>query len=228
VTPGPDPVGPARDGDTAPLPAVDAALAARATPTLLEQMGGVAGIVASSIPVMVFVVANLLFDLRPAVIAALVAGVVIAGWRIARKQPLQPAVSGLFGVGIAAFLAYRSGEARAFYLPGLIYSAACGLAFLVSVLVRWPLAGVIWHGVNGDGQGWRRDRRLLRAYTWATLLWALVFAARVVVQGLLYRYEEETWLGVARLAMGYPLVGVALLGTVWAVRRASGTALPAT
>jgi hypothetical protein len=192
----------------------------RAVPTLLEQMGGVAGIVASTIPVVVFVLANLLFELRTAVIAALVSGVLVAVWRIVRRQPLQPAVSGLFGVGIAAFLAYRSGEARAFYLPGLIYSGVCGLAFIVSVLVRWPLAGVIWHGINGDGQGWRRDRRLLRAYSWATLLWAVVFAARVVVQGLLYRYDQETWLGVARLVMGYPLVGVALLGTFWAVRRA--------
>ncbi|MDT7580692.1 MAG: hypothetical protein QOK35_1956 [Pseudonocardiales bacterium] len=198
----------------------DPVVTSERAPTLLEQMGGVTGIVASTIPVVVFVVANILLDLRPAVIAALVSGVAIAGWRIVRRQPLQPAVSGLFGVGIAAFLAYRSGEARAFYLPGLIYSAACGLAFLVSAAVRWPLAGVIWHGINGDGQGWRRDRRLLRAYTWATLLWALVFVARVVVQGLLYRYDAETWLGVARLAMGYPLVGVALLGTVWAVRRA--------
>ena len=102
------------------------------------------------------------------------------------------------------------------------------VADLVSVAIRWPLAGVIWHGINGDGQGWRRDPRLLRAYTWATLLWALVFVARVVVQGLLYRYEEETWLGIARLAMGYPLVGVALLGTIWAVRRARRAPLPAT
>ena len=47
-----------------------------------------------------------------------------------------------------------------------------------------------------------------------------MFVARVVVQGLLYRYDAETWLGVARLAMGYPLVGIALLGTIWAVRRA--------
>jgi hypothetical protein len=195
-------------------------------PTMLQQMGGVSGIVASSIPVVVFVVTNVLFELRPAVIAALAAGVAVAAWRIARRQALQPAVSGLFGVGIAAFLAYRSGEARAFYLPGLIYSSVCGLAFLVSAVVRWPLAGVVWHGINGDGQGWRRDPRLLRAYTWATLLWALVFAARVAVQGLLYRYEEATWLGIARLAMGYPLVGVALLGTIWAVRRARRTPLP--
>ncbi len=192
----------------------------REVPTLLEQMGGVQGVVASTIPVVVFVVANIAFGLQPAVIAALAAGVAIAVWRIARKQPLQPAVSGLMGVGIAAFIAYRTGEARGFYLPGLLFSAACALAFLVSVLVRWPLAGVVWHGINGHDQSWRADRRLLRAYTFASILWTLVFAARVVVQGWLYSADEATWLGIARLAMGYPLVGLALLGTVWAVRRA--------
>lgn len=192
----------------------------REFPTLLEQMGGVQGVVASTIPVAVFVVANVAFGLQPALVAALVAGVGIAVWRVSRKQALQPAVSGLFAVGIAAFIAYRTGEARGFYLPGLLFSAACGLAFLVSMLVRWPLAGVVWHAVNGDGQSWRADPRLLRAYTFATGLWTLVFAARVVVQGWLYSAAEETWLGIARLAMGYPLVGLALLGTVWAVRRA--------
>jgi hypothetical protein len=130
-------------------------------------------------------------------------------------------------VGVAAFIAYRTGEARGFYLPGLVYSAVFGLAFLVSVLVRWPLAGVIWHSINGRDQSWRRDPRLLRAYTFASLLWTVVFAARLVVQGLLYNAEEETWLGIARLAMGYPLLAVALLGTVWAVRRAGQGPVPA-
>ena len=199
----------------------------RRSPTLLEQMGGVPGIIASTIPVAVFVVVNIVATLQAALIAALAAGVGIAILRIARKQPLQPAVSGLFGVGIAAFIAYRTGEARGFYLPGLIYSAVLGLAFLVSVIVRWPLAGVIWHGINGDGQSWRRDPRLLRAYTWASLLWTLVFAARLVVQGVLYNADATTWLGIARLAMGYPLVGVALLGTIWAVSRARRLPNPA-
>jgi Protein of unknown function (DUF3159) len=192
----------------------------REFPTMMAQMGGVPGIVASTIPVVVFVVVNVLASLQPALIAAVASGVAVAIWRIARKQALQPAVSGLIGVGVAAFIAYRTGEARGFYLPGLLLSAACGLAFLVSVVVRWPLAGVIWHGINGEGQSWRSDRRLLRAYTFASLLWTVVFASRVVVQGWLYNADEETWLGIARLAMGYPLVGVALLGTIWAVRRA--------
>lgn len=199
----------------------------RATPTLLQQMGGITGIVASTIPVVVFVLVNVLSSLQPALIAAIAAGVVVFGYRVVRKQPLQPAVSGLLGVGVAAFIAARTGEARGFYLPGLLTSAAFGLAFLVSVLVRWPLAGVVWHGINGDGQGWRTDPRLLRAYTWASLLWAAVFFSRVVLQGFLYYFNEETWLGVARLLMGYPLVGVALLGTIWAVRRAQRRPAPA-
>lgn len=198
----------------------------RRAPTLLDQMGGVSGIVASTIPVAVFVVVNVVTTLPPALIAAVASGLLVAVVRIARRQPLQPAVSGLMGVGLAAFIAYRTGEARGFYLPGLIYSAVLAVAFLVSVVVRWPLAGVIWHGINGHGQSWRRDPRLLRAYTWASVLWTVVFVARLVVQGLLYNADATTWLGITRLAMGYPLLGVALLGTVWAVSRARRTVDP--
>lgn len=200
------------------------AAAERAVPTLMEQMGGVSGIVYSTVPVGVFVVVNLLAELKPALIAAIGVGVAIAALRVARKEPLQPAISGLIGVAVCAFIAGRTGQARDFYLPGLLYSAGLGLACLVSVLVRWPLAGVIWHAINGEGQAWRRDPRLLRAYTWATALWTVVFAARLVVQGWLYNVDEANWLGVARLLMGYPLLGLALLVTVVLVRRASRAA----
>jgi hypothetical protein len=199
----------------------------REIPTIMQQMGGVPGIVASSAPVLVFIIANVVASLQPALIAALATGVLVAVWRLVRKQPLMPALGGLLGVGVAAFIAYRTGEARGFYLPGLLTSAAFGLAFLVSVIVRWPLAGVIWHGINGHGHSWRKDPRLRRAYTWASLLWVVVFASRVVVQGWLYDAQEETWLGVARLAMGLPLFALALLGTVLAVRRAGRTPLGA-
>ncbi len=201
--------------------ATQAADAAERPPlTLLQQMGGIAGLISSTVPVVVFVVINVIFSLQPALIASVVVAVAIAGWRLSRREVLQPAVSGLLGVGVCAFIAYRSGEAKDFFLPGLWYSAILGGAFLISVLVRWPLAGVIWHAINGQGHAWRQDRRLLTAYTVATLLWAAVFAARLLVQGWLYNSDETTWLAVARLTMGYPLLAVALLGTVWAVRRA--------
>lgn len=198
--------------------------------TILQQLGGVPGMIYSTVPVVVFVTVVSLTSLIPALVASVGAGVAIAVWRLVRGEPLQPAVSGLFGVGAAAFIAYRTGEAKGFFLLGIWYSAVLASAFLVSVLVRWPLAGVIWHGINGDGQGWRSDRDLLRAYSLATLLWAVVFGAKFVVQHWLYDADQTGWLAFARIAMGYPLTGLALLGTFWAVQRArrkGGQARPA-
>ena len=156
------------------------------------------------------------------------AGVLVAVWRIVRKQRLQPAVSGLLGVGVAAFIAYRTGEARGFYLPGLIYSAVFALAFLVSVVVRWPLAGVIWHGINGHGHGWRDATPGCCAPTPSPAC----CGPRCSWPGSWCRACSTTprrrpgWASPG-LAMGYPLVGVALLGTIWAVRRAGRNPLPA-
>jgi hypothetical protein len=190
-------------------------------PTLLEQMGGVAGMVSSAVPVVAFVVAQAAFStLMVSIIVALVAGAAVAGWRLVRGEALQPALAGLLGVGVCAFFAYRTGDAKGFYLPGIITSSAYGAAFLLSVLVRWPLVGVIWHAVNGHGQGWRASPTLRRGYDLASLAWVAVFAARAVVQGWLYgsQYGED-WLGWVRLAMGVPLALLAALVTVWAIRR---------
>ena len=99
------------------------------------------GIVASTIPVAVFVIVNVLTELRPALYAAVAAGVAILVWRLFRRDPLQPAISGLFGVGIAALVANQTGEARGFYLPGLLYSAFLGLVapgLGASCAGRWP------------------------------------------------------------------------------------------
>ena len=189
-------------------------------PTLLEQMGGLPGVVSSTVPVLVFVPVNSVAGLYPAIGGAVAAAVGIAAWRLVRREPVQPALSGLFAVAVAAFIAYRTGSAKGYFLFGIWASLLFAGAFLTSVLVRWPLVGVIWHGINGDGQAWRADRRARLGYDVATLTWVAVFAARFVVQKWLYDLDSATWLGVARIAMGYPLTGLALLVTIWAVRRA--------
>lgn len=189
-------------------------------PTLLEQMGGLSGLVSSTVPVLVFVPVNSVAGLYPAIGGAVAAAVGIAVWRVVRREPVQPALSGLFAVAVAAFIAHRTGSAKGYFLFGIWASLLYAGAFLASVLVRWPLVGVIWHGINGDGQAWRADRRARLGYDIATLTWVVVFAARFVVQKWLYDLDSVTWLGVARIAMGYPLMAVALLVTIWAVRRA--------
>jgi Protein of unknown function (DUF3159) len=189
-------------------------------PTLLEQLGGIGGLVSSVIPVVIFVAVNPLIGLQPAIWASLGAAVAVGVWRLVRREPLQPAVSGILGVAFCAFIAYRTGEARGFFLYGIWYSLVAGVALVLSVVVRRPLVGVLWSVLNGFGFGWRADRRVRFGFDVATLIWAVFLLARFGVQRWLYEVQEVGWLGVARLAMGLPLTAVAALVTLWAIRRA--------
>jgi hypothetical protein len=187
--------------------------------SVVSQLGGAKGLVESSIPVVVFVLVNVIAGLRPALYGSVGSALVIALLRLVRREPVRYSINGLFGVLIAAVIAGRTGRAENFYLPGIISSCAYGLAFVISVLARWPLVGVIWTFLDGEGNRWREDQRQRRGYAWLTLLWAGVFLARGLVQGALYLAHRSGWLGAARLAMGLPLFGAALLITVWQVRR---------
>ncbi|HKS47594.1 MAG TPA: DUF3159 domain-containing protein [Amycolatopsis sp.] len=192
---------------------------AKPEPTLLEQMGGVSGLIYSSVPVVVFVLANWLFGLQVGIWSAVGSAVAITVLRVVRKEPLQPAISGFFGVAIAAFIAYRTGSAKGFFLFGIWASLVyCGV-FVLSILVRRPLAGVIWNFLNGTGKAWLSDKPSRFGYDVATLALAFVFGARFVVQRWLYEADYTGWLAFAKIAMGYPLYGLALLVVVWAVRR---------
>jgi Protein of unknown function (DUF3159) len=190
-------------------------------PTLLEQMGGVSGLVYSSVPVLVFVGVYLpSHSLAAGIWSSVGSAIAILIWRLIRKEPIQPAISGLFGVAIAAFIAYRTGSARGYFLFGIWTSLAYGGAFLLSIVARWPLAGVVWSTLNGTGTAWRADPRSRRYYDVATLVWVVVFGARFVVQHWLYSTNQVGWLAFARIAMGWPLTAIAALVTVWAVRKA--------
>ncbi|HJQ47765.1 MAG TPA: DUF3159 domain-containing protein [Amycolatopsis sp.] len=188
-------------------------------PTALEQMGGIAGLVYSSVPVVVFVLVNSFFGLQAAIWGSLGSAVAIAVLRLVRKEPLQPAISGFFGVAIAAFIAHRTGSAKGFFLFGIWASLVYGGVFLASVVVRWPLAGLIWNYINGAGTAWHKDKPSRYGYDLATLTLAAVFGARFIVQRWLYNQDYTGWLAFAKIAMGWPLYGLALLVVVWAVRR---------
>lgn len=188
-------------------------------PTMFEQMGGVAGMIYSAIPVIVFVLTNSFFGLTAAIWAALSSAVLITLIRLVRRETLMPAISGFFGVAIAAFIAYRTGTAKGFFLFGIWQSLFYGLVLVMSVVVRWPLIGLFWNFINGAGTKWRRDRRSVRDFDIATLALAAVFGARFIVQKWLYEEDQTGWLAVAKIGMGLPLFALALLVIVWAIRR---------
>lgn len=193
-------------------------------PTLLDRMGGVTGLVLASVPTFAFVVVDAIVGLDAAIVAAVGTSVGLILLRVLRKDPIQPAVSGLIGVLVASLIAFYSGSAEGYFLPGIWASLVMAVIFAVSVLVRRPLVGVIWKLLTSADveQSWRDDKVAVHAFDVATLAFVAVFAARFVVQEWLYGAGSTGWLAFARIAMGYPLLALALLVTYWAVRRARG------
>jgi hypothetical protein len=175
---------------------------------MLDQaIGGWRGMIDSGLPAAVFVVVYLVTSqqLRPAVVAALITGLVIAALRLARRESLQQVVAGFFGVAISAFVATRTGRAENYFLIGILINVAYMLVYAVSCLVRWPLLGLIIGYVRGDATGWRSDPRQYRAYATASWIWVAMFGLRLVIQLPMYFAGAVGMLGVAKLALGWPL-----------------------
>jgi hypothetical protein len=110
---------------------------------VLDQLGGWRGMLDATLPTVAFIVANALGGLRIGIWTALGVAVLVFLLRIVRRESVQQGVSGLIGVGIAVAIAAASGQARDFFVLGILRNAAIGVVLMGSILVRWPLVGVI-------------------------------------------------------------------------------------
>jgi hypothetical protein len=187
---------------------------------LLAQAGGISGVIYSSLPVVVFVIVSSVSGLVPAIVAALGVAALILVWRLIRRESAQPALSGFFGVALCALIAYVLGESKGYFLLGIWMSLVWAVVVAASVLIRRPMVGYAWSWATGRGDGWRDVPRAIYAFDVASVGWVLVFAARFVVQGLLYDADRTGWLAVARIAMGWPLTVLAALATYAAIKSA--------
>ncbi len=175
---------------------------------LLDRaLGGWRGIIDSGTPTIVFVIVYLATgnQLSTSIWAALSAGAAIALWRLVRRESLQQIAAGLVGVGISAFVASRTQTGEGYFIPGLLQNIGYGTAFLISILVGWPLVGVIVGFLTGQGVRWRTDRELRRVYSAASWIWVGLFGLRVAVQGPMYLAGWVGPLGFAKVIMGVPL-----------------------
>jgi Protein of unknown function (DUF3159) len=195
----------------------------------LRQIIGLDLLLDSGLPSVVFVIVYTATgqQLTGAIWAAIGAGVILAGLRLARRQPVQNVVAGFFGLLIAAFVVSRTGRPEDIALPTLLINAAYLIGYVVSIAIGWPLLGVLVGAISGHLTEWRRDPRLLRAYTVASWLWVAMFGLRLAVLVPLYMQGSERlgWLVTMRLVMGWPLFGL----TVWlswlVIRRATTTSV---
>lgn len=198
---------------------------------LVAAIGGVLGIVEAVLPSLAFIVAYQVVLLRSSstvitrdglllvVLPPLALSAVFVVVRLVRRQRAMTAVGGALGAVFSAVLALVSGDANENFLPGLLVNVAYGAVFLVSVLVRRPIIGVVVSVMMSDQRTWRADPAKVRLFTWLTLLWTAMFALRLAVQLPLYLAGDQVVaLGVAKIALGLPLYAPVLVLTILSVQ----------
>jgi hypothetical protein len=187
--------------------------------SLLKAVGGVRGLIESIVPGLGFlVVYTATHDLLLSVLVPLALAVVFIVIRLVTRTAVAPALAGIFLLAISAIFALVSGKPEANFLPGIWINTVCIAVILVSLVVRWPLVGVIVGFLTNETTEWRSDARKRRVLFVATWLWVLLFAIRLVVEVPLYLAHETSWLAGARLVTGVPLYAVFLWITWLLVR----------
>ena len=173
---------------------------------VVNALGGKKGLIDSGLPSVVFlVVFNVTDTLRSAIIAALVLSLLLAIWRLARKDTIQHSISGVIGVLVCAYFANKSGNATDFYIPKLLTNLGYGTVYLIANLVGWPILGLVLGPLLGENLTWRNNPRRKRMYIKASWIWVGLFFSRIAIQYPIYKSGNVNLLGTVNLAMGYPL-----------------------
>jgi hypothetical protein len=187
---------------------------------LSKALGGRRGMLEGAIPTLGFTVSWIVtHDLRLSLILSGTLAVTLLAVRVVQRSTVQFVVNSLVGIAIAGVFALRSGRAEDAFLPGLIYNAVYAVVLTGSALLRWPVVGFMIGSVTGEPTEWHRDRRLVQLCSRLTLLLAAPCVVRVIVQYPLWAAHQAGWLGVAKIAMGWPLQLAALAAMIWVLNR---------
>ncbi|CAL9292097.1 DUF3159 domain-containing protein [Streptomyces sp. SudanB182_2057] len=173
---------------------------------LFEAFGGVRGMVETVVPGLLFVaIFTINKDLHLSAIAALAVSLVLVVVRLAMRDTVKHAFSGVFGVAFGVVFAMFTGNAKDFYLPGMLYTLGLAVAYIVTALAGVPLIGLILGPVFKENLSWRtRNPGRKKAYTKASWAWGLILLAKCAILFPLYWWADTTQLGWVLVALKIP------------------------
>lgn len=201
------PHGTEREGPQRPTGSADSAEARAVTEAaLFEAFGGVRGMVETVVPGLLFV-AIYTFDknLRMSAVAALAVSLLLVVWRLVRRSTVKHAFSGVFGVAFGVVFAMITGNAKDFYLPGMLYTLGLGVAYIATTLAGVPLIGLILGPVFKENLSWRtRNPGRKVAYSKASWAWGLILLAKCAILFPLYWWADTTQFGWVLVTLKIP------------------------
>jgi len=178
-------------------------------------------------PIAFVIVYTITKEVNVAAAVAVGIAVVLFVERLVRRKSVMNAVGGLLGIGLAAFIAVRSGNAEGFFWPKVAQQGGLFLLFAGSAAIRRPLTGFIVAQLYRADPEWQKLPAVRRVMTEYTLIWAGLFLLRAIVFLVGILAGEVEFLGVASLAMGLPAFGLLLFfGYRWVPKRLAQLGAP--
>ncbi|QKW09660.1 DUF3159 domain-containing protein [Streptomyces sp. NA04227] len=173
---------------------------------LFEAFGGLRGMVETVLPGLLFVtIYTINKDLHVSAIAALAVSLLLVAVRLVRRDTVKHAFSGVFGVAFGVIFATVTGNAKDFYLPGMLYTLGLALAYIITTLAGVPLIGLILGPVFKENLSWRtRNPGRKSAYAKASYAWGLILLAKCAILFPLYWWADTEQLGWVLVALKIP------------------------
>jgi hypothetical protein len=165
----------------------------------------------SLLPLLVYLVTQVLMGFNFALWGSLVVAVTLALYRIIRRESLVYSLGGAGGVLIAALLAKISGSEVGYFLPGLISGVVTVVLCVVSVVFNRPLVAWTSFIIRRWPLKWYWHPNVLPAYNEVTIMWAVAFSLRLTVEFLFFQRGAFAALGAARVFLGWPFTIILLI-----------------
>jgi hypothetical protein len=192
--------------DTANTEDIEQDVRAVTEAALFEAFGGLRGMVETVLPGLLFVtIFTINKDLHWSAIAALAVSLVLVVVRLVMRDTVKHAFSGVFGVAFGVVFAMMTGNAKDFYLPGMLYTLGLALAYIVTTLAGVPLIGLILGPVFKENLSWRtRNPGRKKAYAKASWAWGLILLAKCAILFPLYWWANTAQLGWVLVTLKIP------------------------
>ena len=166
-------------------------------------------------PVLVFYAGWKLLGLTAGIVGATALALVIFAWERRKARTGLGAAMGLGIVLTQAAAGLATGSAVAYFLPGVIANAIYGLAFLASVVIGRPLAGVFAQETYPFPPAMRASVTFRRVFSRVSLAWGIYLVLRSAVRLLTLSWRDVGLIVAVNVLTGMPFTAALTAWSIW-------------
>ena len=166
-------------------------------------------------PVLVFYAGWKLLGLTAAIVGATALALGTFGWE---RRKARSGLGAALGLGIAltqAVAGLATGSAVAYFLPGVIANALYGVAFIVSVLIGRPLAGVFAQETYPFPPAVKASLTFRRVFSRVSLAWGVYLLLRSALRLAVLSWRDVDLIVAVNVLTGMPFTAALTAWSIW-------------